>query len=231
ECTLWTIINAGADINLQDEWGKTPLHVAVEHKESIMIKVLMEAGVNALIADNEGGPRSGHVADTSINHLYRSVLRALIKAGADINVKDNTGKTPLHLAARHGEPVLCNLLLKLGVNVLNDNGMRARMWGLSSNAIHDAVLPMVNMICAAGANVNAVDYEGRTPLHLFALSGYISALYRCSVLTMIHAGADIDAKDMLGKTPLHLAVEKGEVGMIKLLMELGVNALITDDEG
>lgn len=71
ECTLWTIINAGADINLQDEWGKTPLHIAVERKESIMIKVLMEAGVNALIADNEGvraskANRTAHFAPHTI---------------------------------------------------------------------------------------------------------------------------------------------------------------------
>ncbi|KAH8152165.1 uncharacterized protein LAJ45_03591 [Morchella importuna] len=103
---------AGANTNALDFNGQTPLHD------------FALAGPNT-VTPGLRHEFSGHVADTSINHLYRSVLRALIKAGADINVKDNTGKTPLHLAARHGEPVLCNLLLKLGVNVLNDNGMRA----------------------------------------------------------------------------------------------------------
>lgn len=51
---LHDILKAGANINHQDEFGKTPLHLAVEKGEPVIGNMLMKTGVNALTPDNEG---------------------------------------------------------------------------------------------------------------------------------------------------------------------------------
>lgn len=122
------------------------------------------------------------------------------------------------------------------------------IYGLWTNEMNHAVGPMVRMLCEAGANVNALDYQGRSALHHFALSGSravtpflefpddftnerLDWIYECVLQAIINANANIDQQDEFGKTPLHLAVERQEWVMIQVLMKAGANALIRDNEG
>ena len=57
-------------------------------------------------------------------------------------------------------------------------------------------------LCANGANVNARDWQGNTPLHCLASSKVSStSVAKC----LVEAGADLGAKNRDGKTALDLA--------------------------
>ncbi|KAH0603113.1 uncharacterized protein H6S33_008117 [Morchella sextelata] len=107
---------------------------------------------------------------------------------------------------------------------------------------------MVKMLASARADVNATDYNGRTPLHEFAMNGSRAVaqtlqyedditnecpdwVYALVIKYLIDAGADLNVQDEHGMTPLHLAVSRRETVMIELLLNNGVNALITNNDG
>jgi ankyrin repeat protein len=73
---------------------------------------------------------------------------------------------------------------------------------------------MIRLLVDAGADVNAGNDMGHTPLHLAANVD--------AVRVLVTAGADVNARSLDGSTPLHLAVEEpGRVGVVEALLAAG----------
>ncbi|KAM7188963.1 hypothetical protein V8F33_010297 [Rhypophila sp. PSN 637] len=97
----------------------------------------------------------------------------LLKAGADVNAKDDDGGTPLQWASRNGHNSVVQQLLVAGadVNAKAIDGGTPLHWA-SGNG-HDSV---VQQLLEAGADVNAKDYYGGTPLEWASASGHNSVV-------------------------------------------------------
>jgi hypothetical protein len=75
----------------------------------------------------------------------------------------------------------------------------------------------VKKLLKEGADLNAKNWFGWTPLHLAAYNGHIEV-----VKLLIEKGANVNARNN-GDTPLHLAAENGHIEVVKLLIEKGAN--------
>ncbi|KXZ44518.1 hypothetical protein GPECTOR_66g246 [Gonium pectorale] len=70
----------------------------------------------------------------------------------------------------------------------------------------------------AGANKDAADKKGWTPLHIAALKGHVEA-----IAALLQAGANKDAAKEKGWTPLHIAAQNGHVEAIAALLQADAN--------
>ena len=89
------------------------------------------------------------------------MVRALIAAGADVNIADHEGSTPIQAASAGGHTDIVYDLIAAGANVNTVGGIlrRAPIYNASRFGRTD----MVRALIAAGAHVNITDYAGSTP--------------------------------------------------------------------
>ena len=101
-------LNAGADVNIQDEAYWTPLHWAAKMGHKEIVEILLRAG-----ADKD---RVEYYGYTPL-HLasITEVVEALVYAGADKDRQGNDGNTPLHLAAIRGHKEVVEVLIRAGL--------------------------------------------------------------------------------------------------------------------
>jgi ankyrin repeat protein/N-acetylneuraminic acid mutarotase len=78
---------------------------------------------------------------------------------------------------------------------------------------------LVELLLAKGADANAENGDGRTPLHLAASAGYTGL-----VELLLAKGADANAEDGSGQTPLSLAAQKPQVMQLLLAAHANPNA-------
>ncbi|KAH8978398.1 ankyrin repeat-containing domain protein [Lactarius akahatsu] len=88
------------------------------------------------------------------------------------------------------------------------------------------------MLVDRGANVNAEDNRGRTPLHRALEDRYQSDKDFFAVAQLLmERGADVDARDKDDETPLHLSSYIPEVELLRMLLDLGANVNAADEGG
>ncbi len=114
--TVLSYIEMGVDVNYRDEVDRTPLYVAVLAKHSRMVRILLENGANPNEKYQDKEYTLLHFAATF--HLVE-IGQLLIKAGADVNIRDAYGNNPLWTAtfnARTNDGEFVQLLLENGAN-------------------------------------------------------------------------------------------------------------------
>ncbi|MHC4155523.1 MAG: ankyrin repeat domain-containing protein [Planctomycetota bacterium] len=155
----------------------------------------------------------------ALNGRQTDMVVLLVDRGADFDIKDNRGFTPLHCAAQSGQTEIAELLIARGASVeVTDRIGHTPLHTAAEGGQHDIVV----LLLAQRANVNAENRMGRTPLHVAAKTGHTDV-----VDILIAQGADVNARDKgAGRTPLHYAAAQAHSGVATLLLAKGaeVNA-------
>jgi ankyrin len=154
------LIAAGADPNKALPSGETPLMVAAGRGNVETVRALLSGGASP----NTKQAGTGHTALMwALSERQSAVVEELAKRGADVNAGSSTGFTPLMFAAQQGDVDSTRLLLRAGAKT-KDAQPRT---GLTALIVASAMVhtDLVDVLLENGADPNAVDVNGYTPLH------------------------------------------------------------------
>ncbi|KAJ3344227.1 hypothetical protein HDU93_000017 [Gonapodya sp. JEL0774] len=184
-------------VRAKDDDERTALHWACSSGKPDLVTLLLEKGSDVNATDDAGWTPVMIATATGQTDCLELVLRA----GANVNLKNENGQAPLHYAASKNRLDIVKLLLNPPA------GAKANTNAVDSNrqtALHRASAKgydkMVELLLAAGAEVDKEDKQGNTPLHLACEEGHGS-----TAVLLIGKGASLDAQNNEEKKPLDLA--------------------------
>jgi ankyrin repeat protein len=130
-------------------------------------------------------------------------VKLLVDNGGDPLQQNPTGKNALHAAALGDQPaVLYYLVRQCGIHVdaSGSNKGTALHWAASDNSYY-----ALQYLLALGADINAIDANGVTALHLAIKESAEEKNSRC-IRLLLKRGADLSIRDGFGSTPRDLVL-------------------------
>ncbi|GMR59301.1 hypothetical protein PMAYCL1PPCAC_29496, partial [Pristionchus mayeri] len=205
-------------IDAVDVDGMTPLMMGVQAGREDVVNLLLDRGASIFHID-ENGHSLVHWAVVS---AQLGTLKVLIERGAPLDVKDHNGAQPLHYAtAMEGLPdnvetaILLTLIRKAPVNARDLDERTPLMWAASNGNV-DALLSLKQ----GGGEMNGVDRDGMTLLHMAASAGSAEMIER--VLELVPTSM-VNQKERSGCTPLFYSVAHGYYEPSRLLLAKNAN--------
>ena len=184
-----------------------------EEMDGAELETLLQSPNSALIAE---------MAHLAIGQDRPDIIKALVKRGMSVDIKDEDGKTLLFVAAEKNKHQSLEELLSMGANPdLPDGRGRLPLFFAIDKGNTDTAKQLIPF-----ANPHATDSDGRNALHIAARKD------APEIVTALAArGISLDAKDTEGKTPLFIAAEKNKHQSLEELLSTGANPDIPDERG
>lgn len=223
---LKKLLDGGLDANAKTKGG-TPL-LLLAAIEADKVKLLIERGADV----NAVSKYKFNALAVAANHTGTlEALRLLLDHGAKLGAAAGlpaSVPTPVFLSTGTGEPEKTRLLIERGDDVRQNWARGSNQYTALNNAVDLASPSIIRVLVKAGANVNAPDKRGLTPLVRAITSNTTDV-----VKTLIELGADVNQVDARGNTPLHYAAlsDYGEPSVVKLLLAAGAKREVKNKDG
>jgi ankyrin repeat protein len=153
---------------------------------------------------------------TAIRNADAQAVRKLIDNGADVNVRDSEGNTPLNLAAFYASPKCVAMLLEKGTdaNAANKTGITALIRAATN-------YEKTRLLVDAGAKVRVRTPDlGNSPLILAARRAGNSR----TVKLLLERGADATERNNAGVSPIMAGAAGGDLQTVQFLLDAGAKA-------
>jgi ankyrin repeat protein len=217
---LERLADAGAQLDVADADGWTPLMLATMSGNVEGVRILLRAGADPTFGEADQGPPLAVAAMTPIVPREDStlILRLLLDEGAPVDALNRSGMTPLMYAAREGNLERARYLIERGADVDHRD---TRDWTPLRCAASVGSLAIAELLLGHGASPNILDEGSRTPLH-YAVALRSHAL----AARLLASGADPNLTRVASgyPTPLALAATQNDTAMIFLLVSHGAFA-------
>ncbi|CAB0038092.1 unnamed protein product [Trichogramma brassicae] len=230
------LLRRGADPNKTDKFGWTPLYWICGGQNIDLAKMLFA------ICDEKHVPVQVNVRDkldrtplyiALIMHRNRTLIKILLRRGADPHFADKQGNTALHLICMDNG---CNRLLKKFFKICDDMGHKIQVNARNNMnqtplhlSLHYRNRHLVEFLLRRGADPNVVDNYGLTPLHMSLGSttsvtqnedDFVEVFF--NINDEIQQTVQVDVQDHAGRTPLNYALRCKHLKTAEYLLRRGI---------
>lgn len=203
---------------------ETALHVSAVAEDIYAMKMLLDAGADPNILDEE---KFTPLLICARNHFVDGV-QLLLDHGADVQISTPEGNTCLHVCAdlKKGKAAeVISILVKAGASMdsFNNIGEQPLHFHISTHRT-DGTRSLIQ----AGADINCLSKSGRTPLMTACDRGHLEA-----VRMLLRAGAEVNMENKNQHTALYYFAgsESKTVRALRLLLNAGANIHHKDKDG
>lgn len=239
---LKKMLDLGADPNIQDSNGWTPLHYSAELGDFESVRILLENKAQIDCFSNNKKTPLHFAASHNFADIVKYILEkanfyneknnySLNKNDLLYNKKDTNGCTALHLAARHGAVESIAIMLAFGSDLYAED---FRKWNILHYAAFQGHSKAIRFIskydCDFNILKNSRNSQNKLAIEIVRdhhMKHFFGNIWECAkegnldlLRNLVNEGENINEKStFLSNTPLHMAVFNNHYLMVRLLLE------------
>ena len=218
EAVVKLLLAHQANANATNKYGRTPLYYATSYynRTSNIVALLLAAKAEPNVTSFRGETPLLMAACFGND----GAVKLLLEHGAQVNVFGVHGWTPLHGAAwcNHIKSVRL-LLAQMPVNTPDARGNTALHYAMEHGSVD-----ICTLLLASGAEVNAANHEGVTPLfHAIKpnFPGHFERRQLAGIQLLLTKNAEVNVTNIFGETLFQAALKRGNTNTIRLLRQHG----------
>jgi len=188
--------------------GQAALHIALRKQLSLIVEMLLDNAADPNLVE----VASGHAPILlAAEYSGPECIHLLVRAGADLAVRDSLQRAPVEVAADLGREELAALLRAMDVH----------------QAVRYGDVTGIRMALQYGVSPNCFELDtGFTPLLIGVLQGMAEV-----VDILLDADADVNTPSVGGLLPLHCALMQGDGETVALLIECSAEMAVMQGNG